>query len=766
MEKATGDGSEEAPNGNSSNDIDLNDGGGVNIERQGEGAQQRAFITGTGGDTGSFLTPEQEPSTRARSRTASVKSRITVNDLGERLFQKVHCETSGRAPEVALPTSDKRPLVVRLCSLRCPQEARETEKQFFPWGSVEALITKQEVVDVLRAEPCLLQPDRAEYYASQICHPQRYGDNRLSHSGYRKIFAILVIIRRIDDILLFVEEKICDGHLPLEAKSTEHGQFEMRLRGKEEEKLNWLSHWDDTLGHEEFEEKQWTMLVPYFAKEEGHSARLWELSKKSILPWLPRSEGRQHEGGYSWVSKVEIHPHHHNFNQLQDCMVSGNFFAVKHLKAQFEDDAANSSLNLASGSVERVNGATPQIKLPTENTDTENIRDTQNIKSEFEHEIDTLNRLSHRPHAHLITLLAAYQLGNECYMIFPWAESDLKAMWQARQPSPPLEKRSMEWFLGQCLGLSQGLNHIHQSRPTPTPGEEEKMLGRIFGRHGDIKPENILYFWNSKDSTDRGKLVITDFGLTRFHGDKTKTYLRKNKPPATPTYRPPESDITSSPISQSYDIWSFGCVLLEFVTWYLGGWDLVKSFVKKRKLINPLMNNWHTDQFFEILQESESSDTVFSRVKKEIFEFVNELHSHPSCCDILHDMLEFIMKKMVISEMKVMSQTNSSRGVVSRVTVDLRGQKHSASDLNLMRAPCSDVVDEFHKLSQKLAKSPSMLKATPRPLQTVEIPPSVEIQGYPVGIRRAELPKNHGGKTVKVEDVLRSVSQQRKNTHP
>ncbi|KAK4173226.1 hypothetical protein QBC36DRAFT_195157 [Triangularia setosa] len=691
--------------------------------------------------------------TRPHSRRSSTRQPFIVQDFGEKLFLQVHGGYSGEKPDVALPTSDNPSLTIRLSSLRCPQKPQGKQKQFFPWGSVENLITPDEVASVLQGRPCHLSQDQAEKYAKKVCQPQ------FSNSGYRRIFAILVMIRRAEDIVYFVDNNIYDSYLPLEAIPTGHGQIEMRLKVCEEEKLSWLSHWDDDLGHENFETNQWTMLVPYFAKEKDHAARLYQLSRKSILPWL--SEDYEHENGDNWVSKVEIHPHHHNFNKLDNCLVHGNFFAIKHLKAK-QNDGSVGDLNGVARPADDANTDQPRINFPSGSTYTDDI------KREFEHEIDILNRLSRRPHPHLITLLAAYQLGDECFMIFPWAECDLKVMWQSRRPipDPPLEKRSLKWVLDQCLGLAQGLNNIHQSRPSPTLSEE--MLGRVFGRHGDIKPENILLFCNDSDPNDRGKLVITDFGLTRFHGNNTKTYLRDNKPPATPTYRPPECDITTSPISQSFDIWSFGCVLLEFVAWYLGGWALIESFVKKRKLLNPLMNNWHTDQFFEILQEnpqSESPQTVVGRVKQEVFEFVNELHSHPACSDIIHILLEFIMKKMVIIELKVTNQNRGPSGLGTQH--DLRGQKHPDSNVFLTRAPCNEVVDELQRLSQELIESPDMLKATPWDPKQVKVPVStpVEIQDYPVGGRYADLPVNHG-RAIKAADVMHRMSQQRKRTHP
>ena len=91
----------------------------------------------------------------------------------------------------------------------------------------------------------------------------------------------------------------------------------------------------------------------------------------------------------------------------------------------------------------------------------------------------------------------------------------------------------------------------------------------------------------------------------------------------TPTYRPPECDMHGGSVSRSFDIWSYGCVLLEFVTWYLGGPDLLVSFVQKRKTPDPQFPSIKSDQFFEIVRSKGPEDgdlTLSARVKMEILE--------------------------------------------------------------------------------------------------------------------------------------------------
>lgn len=247
------------------------------------------------------------------------------------------------------------------------------------------------------------------------------------------------------------------------------------------------------------------------------------------------------------------------------------------------------------------------------------------LKEEFEEEIEILNKFSGNKHRHLISLLAAYQRGNDCCLLFHWANCDLKKMWEEQDPGDPLEKKNLEWVLEQCQGIANGLRqiHCHQTTEYRTGRLNDGSGDRIFGRHGDIKPDNILLFCGKEkkdpSSYDRGTLVIADFGLTRFHSDHTRTYFPKRTIPATPTYRPPECDMDGCAISRSFDIWSYGCVLLEFITWYLGGWELVRKFVQKRQAPNVLLHNFNSDQFFEIVRsKGDPAGRICVRVKEEV----------------------------------------------------------------------------------------------------------------------------------------------------
>lgn len=104
-------------------------------------------------------------------------------------------------------------------------------------------------------------------------------------------------------------------------------------------------------------------------------------------------------------------------------------------------------------------------------------------------------------------------------------------------------------------------------------------LHSINCRHGDLKPENILHFdvYHS--------LVIADVGVSKIHEHATIARNAATKSEATtPSYEAPEAAIKSKdPRSRLYDMWSLGCVFLEFIIWLLHGYDSIDSFSEARQ---------------------------------------------------------------------------------------------------------------------------------------------------------------------------------------
>lgn len=204
------------------------------------------------------------------------------------------------------------------------------------------------------------------------------------------------------------------------------------------------------------------------------------------------------------------------------------------------------------------------------------------------HEAVALKRLNNGQHPHLIRLLATFTYRERFHLIFPWADGNLKEFWETRQPRLSGAVHALEsvtWMSEQILGLSRALKLIHLCNidDTDTSGLSAEQL-KVHGRHGDLKPENILWFKDERTSheTSIGVLKIGDFGFADFHTKHSRSNVRRSAVDGiTPTYGAPEYDVTQR-VSPQFDIWSFGCILLQFVVWYLRAWDGIEDFSKAR----------------------------------------------------------------------------------------------------------------------------------------------------------------------------------------
>lgn len=177
-------------------------------------------------------------------------------------------------------------------------------------------------------------------------------------------------------------------------------------------------------------------------------------------------------------------------------------------------------------------------------------------------------------------------------MIFPWAHCDLDNYWQKINPKPDLNDVGfLRWVSEQCVGLMEAVSVIHNPSHLTTD--------KRYGRHGDIKAENILWYrTGTPDSKGRGIFVISDLGLTAINSQKSRSMQPNKGLSTTPSYRPPECDIDGGKISRAFDIWTLGCLYLELLCWLLTGYEGKAAFDLER--ITPFIYGSSNDIFFDV----------------------------------------------------------------------------------------------------------------------------------------------------------------------
>ncbi|KAJ8132077.1 hypothetical protein O1611_g1547 [Lasiodiplodia mahajangana] len=531
-------------------------------------------------------------------------------------------------------------------------------KKFLPLDQLEAIVTESAVQSLLDKVFSTESPS-----AHDICFHQESqdGNNRTQNTSRRKIFATLVLISRVKLIRDFIKEDINDTHLPLEQRkigsetflvargvtSKPHSEYALRQgRGR------WTCN-DIAL----FCDQQWAISVPYFAKAEdsGEKVHFYSLSSHDILPFVkPGTDDRGDEaslnqGFFSTVRRVKIHKAHHNFPVAMNNH-NGADFAVKKLTR---------SPNPSAG----------------------------NHKHYFELEVEALKKFCQRNERYIIKLLATYEIDGQYHLLFPVADGNLMDLWKTSlNTGPPTGiPRASLWLAQECLGIAQALGKIHQFTFSPPRGASlEPSEIRRHGIHGDIKPQNVLWFRKlpghlqdcdnhstaslNPEIPDLGFLQLSDFGTVYFHRDSSiveNEILVKNN-----SYRAPESDLQGRNGSPALDIWAFGCLYLDLITWFLCGFDAVdQEFPVRRTEDEPEPGEEgipQQDTFF-ICKRHWFRRKDVQVVKPNVIEWIERLHKHPKCSQFFHEFLNLIEAHMLVVAPKDRAKCTEVVGELQRL---------------------------------------------------------------------------------------------------
>jgi serine/threonine protein kinase len=263
-------------------------------------------------------------------------------------------------------------------------------------------------------------------------------------------------------------------------------------------------------------------------------------------------------------------------------------------------------------------------------------------------------------HEHLVKLLATYKLKGQYYLLFPFANANLRDYWSS-VPEPHWNKETYHWFLDQVIGLASGLNVIHnfstsnrplrgetgnaglsRRRPSAANQRLDVLLGEeMYGRHGDLKPENILCSNEPPGSYSSPILQITDLGLGRFHRLGSRSRDDPKKVMGSATYTPPEISL-EIPVSRAYDIWSLGCIFLEFTTWLMEGSAAILEFSNARN--ETALDEIDDDTFFSLKTSEQRS---YAEVRSGVVAWIQRLQQSERCSGMVRELLDLISQKML-----------------------------------------------------------------------------------------------------------------------
>ncbi|KAK2608586.1 hypothetical protein QQS21_002933 [Conoideocrella luteorostrata] len=345
--------------------------------------------------------------------------------------------------------------------------------------------------------------------------------------GARRVFLILVLMssateEHLSKLETLKENGVKDDSLPLAFTTPATGETCCGYPCESGADKELYSVFNDwSVTHRElFEKYQWCLTAPVF---DGAKFR-YQIHPRRILPYLTVATHPASNRFFGEVSRVEIHPAHiPAFKTNPTPETKGFAIAIKKVRAS--EDSANA----------------------------------------FDKETEELQIY---PSRYLIRPIAAYQIDSDRYLMFPRADaSSLRDYW-ASHDNHRQDPTHLKWIVDQFAGICGALTILHTDNCS----------------HGNLSPENILWF---KSDNDMGNLGIADLGLTKFHEEEATTKqqnwdkIHTLTPPTTFRYSPPEMNENrddKKSQSRQYDVWSMGCTIVELLVWLVHGFESVEKF--------------------------------------------------------------------------------------------------------------------------------------------------------------------------------------------
>lgn len=208
--------------------------------------------------------------------------------------------------------------------------------------------------------------------------------------------------------------------------------------------------------------------------------------------------------------------------------------------------------------------------------------DREEVIERARNEISILQLLDH---PQIIRFSSAFILRGRIFINSqPLADCDLKEF--LTQQYPPISSLAKSQIWEGVRGLASALAYLHNYRE----GD---------GFHGDMKPENILVLREAQPKP-RIRFLLADFGSAWISNLNSK--VSNSNRAVIPRYCAPEWFANSSERGPRSDIWSFGCILTQVVTYLhdktMADFDVFggRSMESKRRWnydeILPALNDW------------------------------------------------------------------------------------------------------------------------------------------------------------------------------
>ncbi|KAH7083627.1 hypothetical protein FB567DRAFT_604662 [Paraphoma chrysanthemicola] len=359
----------------------------------------------------------------------------------------------------------------------------------------------------------------------------------------RKLFAILLWNHKEESITKFIEHRILDSRLPLGEPAVDNVVPDF---GK-----SFASDW------------QWRFLP--FVLDSDLQTHHGIIEPERIFPYL--HEESIGEGAFGEVLLTAVDSSQQTFTVSTAAQAAED--------GQFIPNLQIVQVKLTSNELPQtvVNIVRKRFK-PRGKTN-------ESINRMLVNERNCLRELGRLKHRNIIQMLGSYTHQQECCILFPFVELNLDEF--LKRPERFGDFIHDRTFLSALQGLASALSCVHNLKlDTATHGFE---LERI-GYHHDFRPHNIL--------VSPKTFLLADFGLSKIKTveDGSRTEWKAG----AYEYRAPEcTDMLfhRQEVGRSIDMWAFGCMIVEVVTYMKKSSAGIEEFRKSKHSpgINPRVEN-------------------------------------------------------------------------------------------------------------------------------------------------------------------------------
>ncbi|KAF4982594.1 hypothetical protein FZEAL_1826 [Fusarium zealandicum] len=375
--------------------------------------------------------------------------------------------------------------------------------------------------------------------------------------------------------------------------------------------------WDLKIMNNCFKRCQWKFLVPVICSRHF----MYKLHPEQLLPLTRVNKEEMKEGAFGRVYHVEIHRLHIDQPVTQ--------IAVKEIMITAKQKRA--------------------------------------VEDAWPNELRVLKTIKRFGNPHLIHCIAAIERGNGRFLLFPWAQGgNLREYWEGHS-GQVLSRDLVKEALVQLEGLADALRELHyfglddDSEDLPSLGEDgileeySELPAHKSIRHGDLKPENLLWFLDVDNTGETRRLKIADMGLAKRHvvATQDRSCLTSTRY-GTIIYEAPEAQTAmgNQARSRQYDIWSMGCITLEWIIWLLYG------NVQLERFYHQLRGN--SDIFTPYYTLDVGSGVKRATLRPPVVHWISHIkNTHPECqrASAINDLLKLVEERLLVVPLPIRRPT-------------------------------------------------------------------------------------------------------------